>query len=75
MTPFDRREIYEATLARLVEFAQKPGWKAWAWHEAKQRDADPSGLFRGIAADLKSAMADRKQQENAAAETKNTIDK
>ena len=47
---------YEHTLETLTQLAQNPGWKAWAWHYAKELDAEQSGYFRGMAADLKAAM-------------------
>lgn len=47
---------YEHTLARLIQLAKNPGWKAWAWDYAKTLDADSSGYFAGIADALKAAM-------------------
>jgi hypothetical protein len=47
---------YTHTLARLIQLAKQPAWKAWAWNYAKKLDSDPSRYFRGIAEDLKSAM-------------------
>lgn len=41
----------------LITMAKNPGAKAHAWHRAKELDADRSGLFTGIANDLKAAMS------------------
>jgi hypothetical protein len=32
------------------------GAKQYAWYEAKRLDADPSGLWKGIAAELTKVM-------------------
>jgi hypothetical protein len=36
--------------------AKIPGAKSYAWTRAKELDADPSGLFTGIAQDLIKEM-------------------
>jgi hypothetical protein len=54
--PFDRQAEYRAQLEHLVALAQIPGWKAYAWERAKVWDADRSGLFSGIADDLRREM-------------------
>jgi hypothetical protein len=36
--------------------AKIPGFKSHAWLRAKELDADPSGLFTGIAQDLIKEM-------------------
>lgn len=54
--PFDREAAYQDALAHLCRMAALPGWKHYAWARAKELDADQSGLFAGIAADLKAAM-------------------
>ena len=48
--------VYGQQLQHLIKLARQPGWKAYAWHRAKVLDADDTGLFRGIADDLKAAM-------------------
>ena len=48
--------VYDQQLQHLIRLAKQPGWKAYAWHRAKALDAEESGLFRGIADDLKAAM-------------------
>ena len=52
-----RHREYSLQLQHLIRLARQPGWKAYAWHRAKALDAEESGLFRGIAADLKAVMA------------------
>lgn len=55
-TPPEMHGAYTRQLDWLIELAQHPGWKAYAWARAKELDADQSGLFEGIAQDLKNAM-------------------
>lgn len=57
--------IYRKQLAWLIRMARKPGWKAQAWHRAQELDADTSGLFKGIAADLVKRMRGRKSAPGA----------
>lgn len=59
---FDRDAVYAQQLDWLVTLARKPEWKAYAWAKAKEMDADRSGLFAGIAEDVKKRM----QEWNAA---------
>ena len=47
---------YETQLQHLVRLAKTPGWKEYAWHRAKELDADDSGLWRGIAQALVDEM-------------------
>lgn len=54
--PFNRQAEYQATLEHLVSMARDQGWKRYAWERAKELDAEKSGLFRGISADLQTAM-------------------
>lgn len=35
------------------------GAKQYAWHEAKRLDADPSGMWKGIAAELTKVMNEK----------------
>lgn len=55
-----RHGEYSLQLQHLIRLARQPGWKAYAWHRAKVLDAEETGLFRGIADDLKAAMAEQK---------------
>jgi len=47
---------YENNLNHLILMASTKGWKDHAWHRAKELDAHPSGLWRGIANDLVKHM-------------------
>lgn len=40
----------------LIKLSSQEAFKAHAWHRAQELDADPSGLFTGIAAELKAHM-------------------
>lgn len=53
---FDPAEVYQSTLEHLFKLAQEPGFKAYAWEQAKRYDQDPSGLWVGIAGDLVKKM-------------------
>lgn len=50
---------YETDLLHLVRMASIPGFKDHAWRRAKQLDADPSGLWDGIAQALTDEMKRR----------------
>lgn len=54
---FDRKAEYRTQLEHLISMAKIPQFKAHAWAQAKHWDADDSGLFRGISADLMAAMS------------------
>jgi hypothetical protein len=54
--PFDKKAEYRATLDHLIAMARDQGWKVYAWGRAKELEADKSGLFSGIAADLTAAV-------------------
>ena len=54
---------FETQLAHLVRMASIPGFKDHAWRRAKQLDADPTGLWAGIA----RALTDEMQRQAAAA--------
>jgi hypothetical protein len=47
---------YQDTLNHLVLMASTQGWKDHAWHRAKELDAHPTGIWRGIANDLVKQM-------------------
>jgi hypothetical protein len=51
---------YQDHLTHLIVMANMPGAKAHAWHRAKELDADQSGMWTGIAADLERAMRSQK---------------
>jgi hypothetical protein len=48
--------LYAETLDWLVHLAQHPGWKAQAWHRAKELEACPTHLWVGITTDLIDRM-------------------
>jgi hypothetical protein len=54
--PLDGQGTYAKSLAHLIWMAGLKGAKQYAWQRAKQLDADPSGMYRGIADDLTKAM-------------------
>ena len=47
---------YEISLAHLVKLAKTPGFKEYAWSRAKELESCRTGMWQGIAADLKQAM-------------------
>lgn len=47
---------YDKALAHLIKLAKTPGWKEYAWHRAKEMERCETGMWAGIAADLKQAM-------------------
>lgn len=49
-------ECRKKQLEWLIELAKIDGWKPYAWSRAKELDADQSGLFKGIAEELKQSM-------------------
>ena len=51
-----RHGEYSLQLQHLIRLAKQPGWKLYAWERAKTLHREESGLFRGIADDLKAAM-------------------
>jgi len=57
----DYQLAYKLQLEKLIMIAQKPEWKAWAWHHAKELAADKSEVFKGIDTDLAKAMQELKK--------------
>jgi len=47
---------YDNALAHLIKLAKTPGWKEYAWHRAKELESCRTGMWQGIAQDLKQAM-------------------
>ena len=45
------------------------GWKVYAWGRAKELEADESGLFSGIAADLTAAVKAAKPGQESGSES------
>ena len=54
--PVTLQAHYQSTLDHLITMAATNGWKAYAWGRAQKLDDDPTGLWRGIADDLKKVM-------------------
>lgn len=48
--------LYQATLAHLIWMAKQPAAKEYAWHRAKELDADLECLWVGIKDDLVKHM-------------------
>ena len=55
---------YQRHLEWLITMAKNPGFKGQAWHRAKELDADPSGLWAGISADLLSRIGQERGLES-----------
>lgn len=51
MTEFNKQ------LQLLIGLAKTPGWKAYAWHRAKELERCETGMWDGIAEALTQAMA------------------
>lgn len=47
---------YDTQLAHLIKLAKTPGWKEYAWSRAKELERCETGMWQGIAADLKRHM-------------------
>ena len=47
---------YDKALAHLIKLAKTPGFKEYAWQRAKEMERCETGMWAGIAADLKQAM-------------------
>ena len=50
--------LYQETLAWLVYLAKQSGWKAQAWHRAKELESCATHLWIGITQDLIQQMKD-----------------
>ena len=48
--------LYQETLEWLVHLAKQPGWKAQAWHRAKELESCSTHLWIGITTDLTNHM-------------------
>jgi hypothetical protein len=61
LKPFGKQVIseYQKTLQHLIWMASMNGAKKYAWDRAKKLDADPNGLWAGIADDLTKAMNEK----------------
>jgi len=61
----DYENIRQITLDHLISMAQNPATKAHAWHRAQELDKDDSGLFTGIATELKAHMLRLKPEQQS----------
>jgi hypothetical protein len=53
---FNQEEVKQTTLAHYTYLALNPAWKAHAWHRVQELELDKSGLWSGIANELKQTM-------------------
>lgn len=51
----------EKILSRLVELAKQPGWKAFAWHQAKAYETLNPFDLKGLQQELKERMLKEKE--------------
>ena len=52
---------YEKQLAHLVKLASNPAIKEYAWHRAKELERCETGMWAGIAEDLKRTMLNKQK--------------
>ena len=55
---------YQRHLDWLITMAKHPGFKDYAWKEAKRLDAEPSGMFAGIKDELLKAIGQERGLES-----------
>ena len=48
--------VYDKALAHLIKLAKTPGFKEYAWHRAKEMERCETGMWAGIAQELKERM-------------------
>ena len=48
--------VYETQLAHLIKLAKTPGFKEYAWSRAKELERCETGMWAGIAQELKERM-------------------
>ena len=54
---------YQTQLAHLVKLANSPGWREYVKGRLDELEADRSGAWTGIRADLNAAIKQRKQEQ------------
>lgn len=54
---------YQTQLAHLVKLASSPGWREYVKGRLDELEADRSGAWTGIRADLNAAIKPRKQEQ------------
>ena len=48
--------VYDKALAHLIKLASTKGWKEYAWSRAKELERCETGMWNGIAQELKERM-------------------
>ena len=56
MQGIQEMDDYDRQLSHLIEMAKRPGWKEHSWHRAKELERCETGMWNGIAEDLKRHM-------------------
>jgi len=51
----------EKILSKLIELAKQPGWKAWAWHAAKEYESINPYDLKDLQQELKERMLKEKE--------------
>lgn len=59
----DHHPQYQAQLDHLVTLATSPGWREYVKGRLDELEADRSGAWDGIRADLNAAIQQRKQEQ------------
>ena len=59
----DHHPQYQAQLAHLLTLAATPGWREYVKGRLDELEADHSGAWTGIRADLNAAIQQRKQEQ------------
>lgn len=54
---------YQTQLAHLVKLASSPGWREYVKGRLDELEADRSGAWTGIRADLNASFKQRKQEQ------------
>lgn len=54
------KQAYAEALDNLIMLASTPGWKDYAWGKAKDMDAHPTNIYRGIKDELVKIMLAQK---------------
>ncbi len=54
---------YQTQLAHLVKLASSPGWREYVKGRLDELEADRSGAWTGIRADINAAIKQRKQEQ------------
>lgn len=54
--------LAEEILEHLVKLAETPGWKAYAWHAAKEYERMSSSEFKGMQEKLRQRMQKEQQK-------------